>query len=77
MGDYVTAIPRSIFHLSERRFGLCALPVRLPHRPWPVAIVTLKHRTLSPVVALFLDRLRTYVQSKASTGSSTQERSAG
>jgi len=35
-------------------------------RPAPVAIVTLKHRTLSPVVALFLDRLRAYVQSMAS-----------
>src|SRR2546425_942510 len=30
-----------------------------------------------PVVALFLDRLRSYVQSIASTGPSTQERSAG
>jgi len=76
MGDYVTAIPRSIFHLSEQRFGLSALPVQLPPRPWPVAIVTLKHRTLSPVVALFLDRLRTYVHSMASTRSSTRERSA-
>jgi DNA-binding transcriptional LysR family regulator len=76
VGDYVTAIPRSIFHPSEERFGLSALPVRLPNRPWPVNIVTLKHRTLSPVVALFLDRLRTYVQSIASTGPSTQERSA-
>jgi DNA-binding transcriptional LysR family regulator len=73
MRDYVTAIPRSIFHLSQQRFGLCELPVRLPHRPWPIAIVTLKHRTLSPVVALFLDRLRTYVHSMASTHSSTRE----
>jgi len=71
MGDYVTAIPRSIFQLSEQRFGLSALPVRLPHRPWPIAIVTLKHRALSPVVALFLDRLRTYVHSTASTRSVT------
>lgn len=77
MGDYVTAIPRSIFHLSEQRFGLSALPVHLPNRPWPINIVTLKHRTLSPVVALFLDRLRTYVKSTASTRSSTRERSAG
>ena len=76
VGDYVTAIPRSIFHPSEERFGLSALPVRLPNRPWPVNIVTLKHRTLSPVVALFLDRLRTHVHSMASTRSSTREHSA-
>ena len=76
MGDYVTAIPRSIFDLSQQRFGLSALPVRLPHRPWPIAIVTLKHRTLSPVVALFLDRLRTYVKATASTRSSARAQSA-
>src|SRR5882672_1332830 len=71
MGAHVTAIPRSIFHLSEQRFGLSALPVQLPYRRWPIAIVTLKHRTLSPVVALFLERLRTYVKATASTRSST------
>jgi len=74
MGAYVTAIPRSIFHLSEQRFGLSALPVQLPYRPWPIAVVTLKHRTLSPVVALFLDRLRTTVRSMASTPSSNRGR---
>ena len=30
------------------------LPVKLPVRPWPVTIVTLKNRTLSPVVELFI-----------------------
>jgi len=75
-GDYVTAIPRSIFDLSQQRFGLSALPVQLPYRPWPIAIVTLKHRTLSPVVTLFLERLRTYVKAAASTRSSTRAQSA-
>jgi DNA-binding transcriptional LysR family regulator len=76
MSDYVTAVPRSTLHVSEQRFGLSALPVRLPHRPWPIAIVTLKHRTLSPVVALFLERLRTYVKETAATRSSTRAQSA-
>ena len=61
---------------GQQRFGLSALPVQLPYRPWPIAIVTLKHRTLSPVVALFLDRLRTHVKATASTRSSTRAQSA-
>lgn len=76
MSDYVTAVPRSTLYVSEQRFGLGALPVRLPHRPWPIAIVTLKHRTLSPVVALFLDRLRSYVKATASARSSTRAQNA-
>jgi hypothetical protein len=48
---------------------LKGLPVDLPAQPWPVAIVTLKNRTLSPVVQLFIDHLRTYT---ASLGAGTQ-----
>src|SRR5262249_7583735 len=64
LGEHVTCARRSILRVSRERFGLCMLPVRLPRRG-RVAIVTLKHRTLSPVVTLFLDRLRAYVRSNA------------
>ena len=37
---------------------LKVLPVELPIPPWPVGIMTLKSRTVSPVVQLFLDRAR-------------------
>jgi len=30
------------------------LPVDFPARPWPVSIITLKHRTLSPIVHRFI-----------------------
>jgi hypothetical protein len=33
---------------------LKALPIDLPVRPWPVAIVMLKNRTLSPIVERFI-----------------------
>ena len=46
--DFVAAMPRSVLRLNARQFGLKALPVRLPVRAFPVAIVTLKNRTLSP-----------------------------
>jgi hypothetical protein len=37
---------------------LKVLPVDLPTRPWPVNIVTLKNRTLSPVVERFIECAR-------------------
>jgi DNA-binding transcriptional LysR family regulator len=57
-GRFVTAIPLSTFHANARRFGLTTLAVNLPVRPWPVAIVMLKDRTLSPVVERFIERAR-------------------
>jgi DNA-binding transcriptional LysR family regulator len=57
-GDFLTAMPRSLLRLSADGIRLKALPVKLPIRSFPVAIVTLKNRTLSPVVELFLECLR-------------------
>jgi DNA-binding transcriptional LysR family regulator len=64
-GRFVAALPRSVLQLYARRFSLKALPVEIPGRPWPVAMVTLKNRTLSPVVELFIEHLRTFSQSLA------------
>ena len=64
-GPFITAIPKSVMRLSADRFLLKALPVDLPIRPWPVAMVTLKNRTLSPVVQLFVDHLRAFTSSMA------------
>ena len=41
---------------------LKVLPVKLPIPPWPVGIMTLKSRTLSPVVQLFVDHTREVVK---------------
>jgi DNA-binding transcriptional LysR family regulator len=53
-GQFVTAMPRSVAYFKS----LKVLPVELPVRPWPVNIVTLKNRTLSPVVERFVDCAR-------------------
>ena len=53
-GQFVTAMPQSVAYCSS----LKVLPVDLPVRPWPVNIVTLKNRTLSPVVARFIECAR-------------------
>jgi DNA-binding transcriptional LysR family regulator len=54
-GSYLTAHPRSV----ARFCGLKALPISLPPaRPWMVTIMTLKNRTLSPVVERFIECTR-------------------
>ena len=60
-GRFITAIPKSI----ANRYGLKVLPVDLADRPWPVVMVTLKNRTLSPVVERFLECAREVVKSNA------------
>jgi DNA-binding transcriptional LysR family regulator len=59
-GNFLTAMPRSLLRLDAGGIRLKALPVELPIHSLPVAIVTLKNRTVSPVVQLFLERLRTF-----------------
>ena len=61
-GNFLTAMPRSLLRLNADGIRLKTLPVKLPIHSFPVAIVTLKNRTLSPVVQLFLERLRTFVR---------------
>jgi DNA-binding transcriptional LysR family regulator len=64
-GKFVTVLPRSVMALYARRFSLKALPVVIPTRPWPVAVVTLKSRAPSPVVELFIEHLQTFSKSLA------------
>jgi DNA-binding transcriptional LysR family regulator len=58
-GPYITVLPRSVMNLYAERFSLKELRVDFPVRPWPLAVVTLKSRTLSPVVKLFIDQAET------------------
>jgi len=57
-GQYITAMPRSVAYFKS----LKVLPVDLPPRPWPVNIVTLKNRTLSPVVERFVECARDFTR---------------
>ena len=65
-GRYLTVFPRSVLDINSGRYPVTILPVDLPAPPrsWPVAVVTLKNRTLSPIVSEFVDHLRAYVHSK-------------
>jgi DNA-binding transcriptional LysR family regulator len=53
-GRFVSALPASVLALHQERFNLIELRIALPKTPYAVAIVTLKNRTLSPVVDHFI-----------------------
>src|SRR5712671_5720214 len=54
-GRFVTTLPTSILRFGGRDLSLKVLPIKLPMQPRPVAIITLKNRTLSPVAKLFIE----------------------
>lgn len=70
-GPYITVFPISVLRTYGDRFSLKALPVEFPSRPWPVTIVTLRHRTLSPVVERFIECSRDVAKSFANSPSQT------
>lgn len=57
-GRYLTMLPRSMFLLGGRHLPFTVLPVKLPPLSWPVGIVTVKNRTVSPVAQRFIDCAR-------------------
>lgn len=57
-GDFVTALPRSVLRLGGDRHALKELPITLSDQPSPVAIVTLRNRTLGPAAQLFIECAR-------------------
>jgi len=56
-GQFITGVASSVLRGSDGR-ALKKLPVDLPVWPWRVAILTLKNRTLSPVVERFIECAR-------------------
>lgn len=74
-GPFITTFPSSVLRFNANRFFLKALPVDLPTWSWPVAIFTLKNRTLTGPAQLFLNHLRAFIRSMAA-GSKPEKKSA-
>jgi DNA-binding transcriptional LysR family regulator len=62
-GRFVTMLPDSVLRYTSKQYSLKVLPINLRIKPWPIAILTLKNRTLGPVVQLFIEHLRTVAKS--------------
>jgi DNA-binding transcriptional LysR family regulator len=68
-GSHLATVANSTLRVYGERFELKALPVDLPVRPWPAVIVTLKNRTLSPVVEHFIQHVRDFTRPMRAEGS--------
>jgi DNA-binding transcriptional LysR family regulator len=62
-GRYIAVLPRSVLRLSVDQYGLKELPIKLSIKPSPVAIVTLRNRTLTPAVRIFIEAAREIAKS--------------
>jgi len=57
-GRFVTVVPDSVIRFGAERLLLQPLPIELPRWRLPVAIITVKNRTLSPPAKLFIECAR-------------------
>jgi DNA-binding transcriptional LysR family regulator len=73
-GSFFTMLPRTVVHF-HRRASLKIWPASLPIRPYPVGIVTLKGRTLSPVTQVFIDCAREIARPLAKASKQAPSRS--
>lgn len=63
-GQFIATFPKSVARFYADRFSMKVLPVELPVRPWPLAILTLKNRTPSPAVERLLEHVRDFTQQR-------------
>jgi len=57
-GRFLTIVQDSVLRFHAKRWSLKALPVVMHRRPAPIVAFTLKNRTVSPVVRVFLEHAR-------------------
>jgi DNA-binding transcriptional LysR family regulator len=73
-GDFVSAMSGSMLRFNADRRSLKLLPVDVATRPWPVAVVTLKYRTISPIVQSFMQCVRELAKPLAKPGKWPEQR---
>jgi DNA-binding transcriptional LysR family regulator len=62
-GRFLTFLPDSLLQFVAKRWSLKALPVDLSIQAPALGIITLRKRTLSPVVRLFIEAAREVAKS--------------
>lgn len=62
-GRFLDVLPDSVLRYNARQWSLKALPIDLGVKPRSIATVTLKNRTVSPAVRLFVEQLRSVARS--------------
>jgi DNA-binding transcriptional LysR family regulator len=67
-GRFVGVLPGYVVRFSAKRLGLKILPVTLPNQRIEVGIITVKNRTVSPLVELFVKCTRDITKPMSSLG---------
>jgi DNA-binding transcriptional LysR family regulator len=57
-GRFLTVLPASVLRYNAKLWSLKALPIELKVRARSVGMLTLRNRTVSPVVQVFMEHLR-------------------
>jgi len=76
-GRFLTVLPVSVLRYNAKQWSLKALPIDLGVKPRCVAILTLKNRTVSPVVQLFVENVRAVAKTMSPRSGSDEEDAAG
>ena len=71
-GRFITVVPRSVLRHGEYWPALKELDLKLPMLRWSAGILTLKNRTLSPVVVRFIECAREVGRAMTTTNSRRQ-----
>jgi DNA-binding transcriptional LysR family regulator len=64
-GRFLTIVPGSVLQFGAERMLLQVLPVDVPDWHLPVAIITLRGRSLTPLANLFIDEVRAAARTTA------------
>lgn len=66
-GRFLSVLDVSLLRVNAKRWSLKALPIDERLEAPPITILTLKNRTISPVVERFIEELRTVAKTMATT----------
>ena len=66
-GRYLTMLGSQVLQYNSERWALKRLPIDLRVPEMPIAIFTLKNRTISPVAQLFAEGVRIVAKSGLTT----------
>jgi DNA-binding transcriptional LysR family regulator len=70
-GRFLSVLPNFVLRHNAKQWALKALPVDLGVKPRSIAIVTLKNRTVSPVVQVFVGPVRAVAKTMFAPAAST------
>jgi len=70
-GRFLTVLPASVLRYNAKLWSLKALPIDLGVKPRCVAMLTLRNRTTSPVVQLFVEHVRGVARAMSARSGST------